>query len=138
MSTTYAKSHEEKSMICEEILNSEGVIEVSIKAGGTITDQQMRAVHLWFQWLATEMNKGGISLQKSLEQRLEVPWNKTIIKELVWRPAMNALKEQERVSTTELYKMEISDVIEVVANWFQSRHGVHVPFPSDETNGGNW
>lgn len=128
----YAKSDRQKAELAEKILNSKGPIKVEIEHAGTISGQQMRAVHLWFRMLADAMNDAGINVQQALEQRMEIPWTDKLIKELVWRPAMKAFKD--KASTTQLYKLETSDVIEVVNRWFTEKQGVYVEFPSEESN----
>lgn len=61
---------------------------------------------------------------------IEIPWNKILVKELLWRPVMQAMTE--KFSTTELDRMEIDQIYEVLNKHFGEKLGIHVPFPSDD------
>lgn len=96
------------------------------------TDQQNRALHLYFTQLSEALNDAGFDMRKTIRQNLEIPWTPHNIKEFLWRPAQKAyLKKQ---STTELDKVEdINHVYDIVNRLIGERTGVHVPFPSIDT-----
>lgn len=131
MTFAVAKSHKQKAELAERILNSAGPVSVELKEIKTITDEQMAAVHIWFRLLSKAFNEAGITIQQALEQRMDLEWDQDgkMFKELVWRPAMRTLKH--KASTTELYKFETSDVIQIVERWV-GKQGVHVDFPSKQ------
>lgn len=94
------------------------------------TDSQNRALHLFFQLLADELNNAGYSVRLVLEKKMEVDWTPRLIKELLWRPAQIAILG--KASTTELYKSKDIDVVwEHLNRHLGEKFGVHVPFPVD-------
>jgi hypothetical protein len=99
------------------------------------TNDQNKALHLYFELLARELNDSGVSIQMLLKHRMEVPWTKDQVKELLWRPAQEKILGKK--STRELEKlMEIDQVYDVVNRFVGEKVGVHVPFPNIENIGG--
>lgn len=97
------------------------------------TDQQNKALHKWCQMVADEMNRNGMSVHKALSTyKVEIDWNKTRFKELVWRPIQEALTA--KASTTEPETVEYIEIYEHINRWL-SEQGVHVPWP-DRFGGG--
>ena len=94
------------------------------------TNQQNRALHLFCKNTATVLNDAGYSVAKTLRHDVEIPWNATLVKELLWRVVQEAMTGKH--STTELNTVEPSEIYEVV-NRFLSELGVHVEWPSEET-----
>ena len=96
---------------------------------GTRSDQQNKAMHLYFTMLAQVLNDAGLDVRKTMKQDFELPWTEALVKELLWRPVQMAMLNKK--STTNLNKMEISDVYETINRHLSQTHGVHVAFPSD-------
>ena len=94
------------------------------------TTAQNRALHKLFELWANALNDSGRDVMTTLKHDIEVPWNKTLIKELMWRPVMQAMTE--KFSTTELDRMEIDQIYEVLNKHFGEKLGIYVPFPSDD------
>src|SRR3990167_4894290 len=94
------------------------------------TDAQNRSLHLYFEMLAEALNDAGYSVQKTLKQDIEIPWNKTLIKELIWRPVMEAMTDKE--STTELNTVEPSEIHAVLSRHLGERFGIMVDWPNEE------
>lgn len=94
------------------------------------TDQQNRALHLWFQLVADELNNAGYTVQLVLQQKMDLDWDKNSVKELLWRSAQKALLKKR--STTELSKQEdIDRVFEHLNRHLGEKFEIHVPFPVD-------
>lgn len=96
------------------------------------TDQQRKALHLFCELLAQALNDAGYTVQKTLRHDVEIPWSKTLVKELLWRPVQEAMTDKH--STTELDRMEPSQIYEVLNLHLGEKLGIHVPFPSEETD----
>lgn len=95
------------------------------------TLSQNAALHLWFMWLATELNLAGYSVQLVLKEKMDLDWSPDMIKELLWRPAQKAILKKK--STTELKKIEdIDKVYEHLNRHLGEKFGVHVPFPTNQ------
>jgi hypothetical protein len=93
---------------------------------------QNAALHLYFEHLAKELNDGGYSVQLVLKQVVDLEWDGTKVKELIWRPLQKALIG--KVSTTELDKVsDINEVFEHLNRYVGEKFGIHVPFPSEHT-----
>lgn len=94
------------------------------------TEQQNRALHLFFELLAQELNAAGYTVQLVLAQKMDLDWDKEMVKELLWRPAQKALLRKK--STTELSKQEdIDRVYEHLNRHLGEKFGLHVEFPVD-------
>ncbi len=92
------------------------------------TDQQNRALHLYFQWVADSLNDAGLDMRAVLKPEVEIPWDARAVKEYMWRPIMRLQLGKE--STTELQKGEIDKVFETF-NRHLAKHGVGLEFPSE-------
>lgn len=107
--------------------------ESDVKAGGR-TDSQNKAIHLWLELVAEELDKLGHTVQDVVARikRAEIRPNKTVLKEVLWRPYQIAALQKE--STTELTKHEVDKVYEGLNKFLADNFdGLHIPFPSDET-----
>ena len=95
------------------------------------TNQQNRALHLFCKNTATVLNDAGYSVAKTLRHDVEIPWNATLVKELLWRVVQEAMTGKH--STTELNTVDPSEIYEVLNRHLGERLGVHVEWPSEET-----
>lgn len=96
----------------------------------TRTEQQNRALHLWFEMLAEELNSAGYNVQHVLKQKMEIDWNPKLVKEILWRDAQ--IKILGKTSTTELNKQEdIDKIYEHLNRHIGEKFGLHIPFPVD-------
>ena len=97
------------------------------------TEQQNKALHLYFTLLAEELNAAGLTVQATLKPGVELDWTPGLIKEVLWRQTQKALLKKR--STTELNKQQEIDLIYDTINRHLSERfpGLpHVPFPSLE------
>lgn len=100
---------------------------------GTRSDQQNKAMHLYFTMLAKALTDAGLDVRQTLKQDFDLPWTDSLVKEILWRPVQIAMLNKK--STTNLNKMEISDVYETINRHLAEKHGVSVPFPSEQWEG---
>jgi hypothetical protein len=96
---------------------------------GTRSGQQNKSIHLFCQWMQQALNDAGLNVMATLKHDAEIPWNERLVKELIWRPVQEAMFDKH--STTELNKMEVGDVYEVINRHIAEKHGLHIPFPSE-------
>ena len=94
-----------------------------------LTPAQRNALHLWFRQIAAALNDAGYSVAKTLKHDVEIPWNETLIKELIYRPVMLAMTKNQ--STEELNTKDPSEIYEVLNRHLGEKLGIHVEFPSD-------
>ncbi len=95
------------------------------------TGSQNNALHLYFMWLATELNLAGYTVQLVLKQKMDLDWTPSMCKELLWRPAQQAILKKK--STTELSKQQDIDLIyDHLNRHLGEKFGIHVKFPTDE------
>lgn len=100
---------------------------------GVRSDNQNRALHKWFSLVADELNGAGWTVQKVMQNAIELDWNDKLVKEMLWRPAQKALLGKE--STTELNKAsDIDEIWEPLNRYLGEKYFIHVPFPDDPTN----
>jgi hypothetical protein len=94
------------------------------------TGTQNNSLHLWFEWVATELNLAGYTVQMVLKEKIDLDWTAEMVKELLWRSAQKAILGKQ--STTELNKIEdIDKVLEHLNRHLGEKFGIHVPFPVD-------
>jgi DNA phosphorothioation-dependent restriction protein DptG len=94
------------------------------------TLKQNASLHVYFQELANLLNESGLDISKTLRHDIEIPWNSTTVKELIWKRVQNA--QLGKKSTTELTTKEIDQVFDTINRYLATRHGLHIPFPSIE------
>ena len=93
--------------------------------------QQNNALHLWFSLVADELNLAGYTVQLVMKEKIDLDWDASKVKELLWRPSQVALTGKK--STTELSKVSDIDIVwEHLNRHLGEKFGLHVPFPSEE------
>lgn len=102
---------------------------------GNRTPSQNSSIHLWLEMVASELDRHGHTVQNIVEKikRAEIRPNKTVLKEVLWRPYQIAALGKE--STTELTKLEVDKVYEGLNKFLAENFEMHIPFPSDENKG---
>ncbi len=94
------------------------------------TTRQNSALHLYFMWLATELNLAGYTVQMVLKQKMDLDWTAEMCKELLWRPAQQAILKKK--STKELSKQQDIDLIyDHLNRHLGEKFEIHVPFPTN-------
>jgi len=99
------------------------------------TEQQNRALHLFFSKLADELNEKGLDMRTLIRQEVELSWTPYNIKEYLWRPLQKVLTGKK--STTKLDKIEEINLIYENLNRIlieRTKGEINFPsFPSIET-----
>ena len=95
------------------------------------TEQQNRALHVYFTQVAEALNDAGYTVQMVLKEKMELDWTLDMVKELLWRAAQQAILKKK--STTELKKQgDIDKVYDHLNRHLSEKFQIHVPFPSHE------
>ena len=95
------------------------------------TSKQNRALHLWFTLLANAMNEAGYDMKKVIRDELDISWTDYNVKEYLFRPLMKNLFGYK--SSNELKTGDIDKIYDIINKTISERTGVHVPFPSLES-----
>lgn len=97
----------------------------------TRTLRQNKAMHLYFNMLATHLNDLGIEfVYEGLNVNtgaITMPYTPELVKEFFWRPIQTTLYGIK--STTKLQRFELDGIITVISNFF-AKKGVYVEFPT--------
>ena len=94
------------------------------------TPPQNNALHLYCELLAQALNDAGFDMKRTLKHDVEIPWNKDMVKEHIWKPVQESMTGKK--STTEMNTVDPSEIYEVVSRYLGQRTGVYVPWPSNE------
>lgn len=96
------------------------------------SDLMNRCMHKYFEKLAEALNDAGYDFKKFLEvsqYKLDVPWNKYLCKDTLWRPVQIAMTGKE--STTAATDGECCQIYDVVNARVAELTGVSVEWPHD-------
>ena len=96
------------------------------------TTQQNKSLHKFCELLADALNDAGLDMRKTLKPEVEIPWNKDMVKEHIWRPIQEAVTGKH--STTEMNTLDPSQIYEIINRHMAEKHGISVPWPSEENN----
>ncbi len=100
----------------------------------TITPQQRKALHVYCRLLSDGLTDAGYSIQEVLSQAVARDWNQEAVKELLFKPIMEAMTG--KTSTEKLTSSEVSEVYEVLNRHTSDKFGVGMEFPHDEARHG--
>jgi len=116
-----------------DTLDGQQVDVVIVKHRERRTDQQNKAIHLYFTQVAEALNDAGLTLEKVVKNfKMEHEWSSVTVKELLWREAQRYAVNKH--STTELDKFEEIEKVYDIVNRFLASIGVEsIPFPSVES-----
>ncbi len=106
----------------------QAIYEVELKNMDMRSNTQNRSLHLYFSLLAAELNKGGLTVEKTI--KVDTAWTGESIKELIWKPIQNAVLNKK--STTKLTKDEVSKVYDTLNYALSTKYGLYVAFPSQD------
>jgi len=98
-----------------------------------LTRQQQKALHVWFEAIASVLNAEGKTMALILNKFiLDAPVTKYSVKELIWKPLQASMYGKE--STTELLKKkEIDQIVMALSKFFGEEIEVSIPpFPSSD------
>lgn len=92
---------------------------------------QNKSLHLYCELLATALNDAGLDMKKVLKPSVDIPWTKISVKEHLYKPIMVIMTDKQ--STTELDTVNPSDIYKVLDRHISEKFGVHVEWPSIES-----
>lgn len=90
---------------------------------------QNSSLHLFFDLLAETLNDAGFDMKKTLKPEVDIPWTGDLVKTHLWKPIQKSLLG--KLSTTELTKIEVGQVYEVLNRYLGEKLAIHVPWPHD-------
>ena len=95
------------------------------------TNRQNSALHLYFKFIAEELNELGLEFQyQGLKgSTFSLRYTPDLVKNFIWKPIQKALFDID--STKDLTTNQINEVIDVITKFFGDR-GIVVEFPSIE------
>lgn len=97
----------------------------------TRTNEQNRALWLFFGLLAKELNDAGLDMRLVLKPSVQIPWTKDSVHDHLWVPIQQAMTSKS--STKDLDKIsEIDEIHTTLTRHLAERFGLEIiPFPSD-------
>lgn len=95
------------------------------------TEQQNKALHLFFTHLAAQLNEAGLDMRRTLKPEVDISWTPETVKEYLWRPIQMAATGKE--STKDLGTGEIDQVFEIIGKHLGEKFGLQTEFPSVES-----
>ncbi|MBL4664240.1 MAG: hypothetical protein JKY22_11980 [Flavobacteriaceae bacterium] len=114
----------------EKIYDEHKHVAFTIKTGKQRTNTQNASMHKYCELLASELNEKGLDMDLVLSKGVSVPWNKILIKELMWRPVQLAMTDEQ--STTKPKRQDYGEIYDVINKYIAERFGIYVPWPSRE------
>ena len=105
------------------------------KISSSRTLQQNKALHLYFIFVAEELNNLGITFQyKGIKgMDFEMPYTAARVKEYIWKPIQMALFGFE--STTKLTTDKINKIYDIINKFFCEK-GIYIEFPNKDMQNG--
>jgi len=91
------------------------------------TDDQNKAMHLYFRWLAEALQEKHFDFR---DFTVEIPANEYMVKELMWKHISHQMYGKE--STKDLEKNEVSQIYDVLNRALIEKLDIHVRFPNKE------
>lgn len=91
-----------------------------------ITEQQRKALHVYFRQLAGLLAEQHFDFR---EMKVELTPTEQLVKDHMWKPVQEALYGKK--STTELTKDEVSVVYDHLHRALIEHFGINLPFPED-------
>jgi len=95
-----------------------------------MTNQQRKALHLYFTHLANRLNEAGLDMKAVLKPEIDIPWTPQTIKEYLWRPIQKI--QVNKTSTTTLERKEIDEIFNTLNRYLGQKFNIYEPFPSFE------
>jgi hypothetical protein len=107
------------------VLRDEKHLQEYKKVNPVRTNQQNRALHLYYKLIANQLNDTGYQHHTGIG--IDVRFTETIIKEEYWRPIQFEMFKIK--STKDINTNQINDIIDAFSLYFGER-GVYVEFPN--------
>lgn len=127
--TAYPEKANQLRLDCEYHIKNKHIVEQK-EIKPTRTNRQNNALHLYYEWVGKKLNDAGFYYGYTnifTGEIIEIPWNKDLVKDYIWRPLQDTMFEIE--STTKLKTYMINELLMVINNWL-SEKGIQVNFPN--------
>ena len=90
----YIKTVREDKITLQELksyMQSNNIKELELKTKGDEprSNQQNRALHKYFSWIANKLNEAGFDVAHTI--KADTSWTMNSVKELMWRPLQKTL-----------------------------------------------
>lgn len=95
------------------------------------TVKQSKSLHLWCSMLAESLNDAGLTVEKTLTGKAEIPWEMETVKRILFKQIMKA--QTGKTSTRDLTTKQLSEVAETLMRYLAEQHSLSVDFPSLES-----
>lgn len=116
-------------IIKDEIEKSkQEIAQAATEAERKRTITQNKALHVYFELLATALNDAGLDMKRTLKPEVDIPWSAVSVKEHLWRPIQKAIIDKQ--STKEASTAEYGPVYETLNRHTSDRFGISIPWPS--------
>ena len=125
---TRQKFIEHVDKICDDC----GYVEFEWNTAKNRTQQQNKALHVYFRKLSEKLNEGGLDAKAILSEAVDIPWTPAMVKDLLWRKTME--KMTDKTSTRDLDRSEITTVYDVINRYLSQEFGITVEFPNEVNN----
>ena len=113
-----------------EQYKNHGYLVTTMKTGKTRTNVQNASLHLYCEMVAGELNHQALDMHKVLSPAIAIPWNQTLVKELIWKSVQVSMIDEE--STTKANRGDYSKIYDVISRHLAVNFSVNVPWPSKE------
>jgi len=107
-----------------------GYLVTTMKTGKTRTNVQNASLHLYCEMVAGELNHQALDMHKVLSPAIAIPWNQTLVKELIWKSVQVSMIDEE--STTKANRGDYGKIHKVIYCHLLNEFNVDVPWPSKE------
>lgn len=91
------------------------------------TLQQNKALHLFCDQWAKELNDHGLDVKVTLEGAWDVPWSADLVKEMIFKPLLKAALGKD--STTEMNTTDPTLICDIINRRIGEKFGLSVPWP---------
>lgn len=102
-------------------------IRAKLSTGKQRTNLQNAALHRYCELLASNLNEKGFDMHMVLNNDIEVPWTKELVKELIWRPVQKS--QTQEASTTKAERVDYSKVYDIINRYIGGKFGISVEWP---------
>ena len=95
------------------------------------SDQQRKAIEVLCRTVSEALNAKDLDMVTVLSKKeIDIPWTQYMVKELIFKKIEFVLFG--KVSTTQLEKLQVSEIYDVMNRWLIDKFNISVPFPSDD------
>ena len=113
-----------------ELYDKHKYLRIDVKTGKQRTTTQNAALHKYCQMVADVLNERGLDFRQSLRHDVDVPWNRDLVKEYMWRPIQAVITGHN--SSTQPERQQYSQIYDVLNRHLISRFNISVEWPNKD------